>query len=298
MTQQSEKVVKKGAFKGLAYSSAKRYACNKGGLTLTTKNLLINCKGSWSKAFPISEIRLEAWDENLEVHDIWYGKLLFRFVVDKPKEWETAFQSVNKQLVRETMSRLHEMERKRPAELKNLFDMEPKALKKLYEDTQKERQEYERKNIRFNLDIQSRLEKVKNRELRAFIVAHSYVAWYEWTKNLLYRIYKAKFGKGPANDNELMNFLDNYPSWKALLDTPEWEIRPNQIRNCVAHERFYFDYKKAQLVFMAKKEKRVRLRDLKVKILPMSNFYATLLRSLEEKITKGEISYRSRFFSF
>ncbi len=292
MTQKNEKVIKKGAFK-VAYSSAKRYTCEKGELILSTKTLSINCEGSWSKAFSIIEIRLEAWEENLEVHDTWYGKLLFKLIVDEPKEWEEAFDKVKNEWVMEIWKRANEEEKKRPTELKKLLDISPRALKKLYDDTRKERLQFERKNIRFNLDIQRLLGRVKNRKLKAFIVAHSYVAWYEWTKRLLYKIHKAKFGKGPTNDNELMKFLDDYPSWKGYLDTTEWGIQANQIRNCVSHERFYFDYKTSELVFMVKKEKRVRLRDMRVKILPMSHFYATLLSSLREKVTESKISYRN-----
>lgn len=92
-----------------------------------------------------------------------------------------------------------------------------------------------------------------------------------------------------------MKFLDGYPSWKVSLDTKEWGIRANQIRNCVSHEKFYFDYKTSELVFMAKKEKRVRLRDIRFKIYPMASFYATLLDSLKAKVTKGKVSHESTF---
>jgi hypothetical protein len=298
MMQNNEKVVKKGAFKGMAYSSAKKYACEKGELTLTTRNLLMDCEGSWSKSFLIREIGLEAWGENLEVYDRWYGRVLFRLIIDEPKEWEEAFHRVITEWATEEMKRFHEHMKKRPTELRRLLDISPEALKKLYSDTRRESLQFRRKNIRFNMEIRSLVETFKNRKLKAFAIAHSYVAWYEWTKRLLYKIHKAKFGKGPKNDEELMKFLDDYPSWKALMDTKEWGIRPNQIRNCVAHENFYFDYRHSELVFMirGKKEKRVRLRDLKIKVLPISNLYATLIRSLEEKVTKGEISYKSSIF--
>ena len=297
MVQHNEKLIKKRAFKRIAYSSAKKYACEKGELTLTTKNLLIDCEGSWSKSFPIREIGLEARGENLEVYDRWYGRLLFKLIVDEPKEWEEALHRVIMEWTKEEMNRFHEYEKKRPIELRKLLDISPEALKKLYDDTRKESLQFRRKNIRFNLKIQGLVETFKNRKLKAFVIAHSYLAWYEWTKRLLSKIYKAKFGKGPKNDEELMKFLDDYPSWKVLLDTEEWGIEANQIRNCVAHENFYFDYKHSELIFMVKgkKEKRVRLRDLEIKVLPISNLYATLLRSLKEKVTKGEISYEKRF---
>ena len=297
MAQHSEKVVKKGAFKGVAYSSAKRYACEKGKLTLTTKNLLIDCEGIWSKSFPIKEIGLEARGESIEVYDRWYGRLLFKLIIDEPNEWEEAFHRVIMEWASEEMKRVREHLKKRPIELRKLLDISPDALKKLYDDTRKERLQFSRKNIRFNLDIQNLVDRGRNRKLKAFIIAHSYVAWYEWTKRLLSKIYKAKFGKGPRNDEELMKFLDDYRSLKVLLDTKEWGIGPNQIRNCVAHENFYFDYKHSELVFMVggKKEKRVRLRDLEIKVIPTSNLYATLLHSLKEKITKGEISYEEGF---
>jgi hypothetical protein len=129
---------------------------------------------------------------------------------------------------------------------------------------------------------------IKDCKLKAFIVAHSYVALYEWTKRLLSKIYKAKFGKGPTNDEELLSFLDDYHHGK-FFGYNRMGIRANQIRNCVSHEKFYFDYKLSELVFMANKEKRVRFRELEMKIYQMSHFYVTLLRSLREKVTTGEI---------
>jgi len=289
MAQQSEKLVKKGVFKRIAYSRAKKHTCEKGELILTTKNLVINCEGSWTKAFPIKEyIRLEAWDSNLEVYD-GNAQLRFRLIIDEPNEWKETFNKLIHERLRKLLVNLSEEEERRPIELKKLLDVSPEALKKLYDDLRKERIQFERKNIRFNLDIQTQYWRVKDRKLGAFIVAHSYVAWYEWTKRLLRKIYKAKFGKGPANDGELIEFLEDYPSWKGYLDTTEWGIKANQIRNCVSHAKFYFDYRNSELVFMTKKEKRIRLRDLKRRILSMSHFYSTVLNSLIKKVTKGEI---------
>lgn len=288
-----QKIVKRDAFKGMPFASAKKYKCEKGRLTLTSKGILIECEHHWSKLLPISRFCFEAWNDKLEVKD-YYGKLRFSFIIDNPESWNEAIQNMKTRWLGRVMMDANEREQRRPAELKNLFDIEPQGLKKLYEATRKEREEYERKNIRFNLVIQGQLEKVKNRKLRAFIIAHSYVAWYEWIKKLLYKIHKAKFGKGPANDNELMKFLDGYPSLKYLLHRPEWEVRPNQIRNCVSHERFFFDYRAGELVFMTKKEQRVPLRDFRWAINPMANLYGILLRSLADKATKGEVHYEPK----
>ena len=212
--------------------------------------------------------------------------------MDAPEEWVDAFRKVEAEWLSEGMIGLWNYKNKRPIELKKLLDISPEALKKLYAALRKERVQFERQNIPFNLDIHGLLKGVKSRKLKAFIVVHNYVAWYEWTKRLLYKIYKAKLGKGPKNDEELMKFLDEYPTWKVFMVTRGWEIRANQIRNCVAHEKFYFDYKNSELVFMVKKEKRVRLLELELKISSMSEFYAILLKSLREKVTKGEISYK------
>jgi len=293
--EESEKIIKRDVFKGLTFASAKKYSCRKGKLTLTSRGLLIDCEHSWSRLLPISRFSFEVWDDNLDVSD-HYGKLRFRFTVDNPEEWNEAIRNMIWKRFSGVLTDARERQRRMPAELKKLFDIEHEALKKLYRETRKEAEEYERKNIRFNLEIQDQLRKVKNRKLKAFIVAHSYVAWYEWIKKLLYKIHKAKLGKGPANDNELMKFLDDYPSLKSFLDKPEWEIRPNQIRNCVSHESFFFDYKASELVFMMRKEKRILLRDLWVGIFPIANLYGILLRSLEDKLTKGEIRYEPIIF--
>jgi len=290
MTQQNERLVKKGVLKGIAYSRAKKHSCEKGELILTTEKLVINCEAGWTKTFPLKEyIRLESWNEDLEIYDI-YAKLLFKLVVDEPKKWKRAFDEVISDRLGDLVTRIFEDEQNRPEELKKLLDMRPGALRKLYNATRKEREQFERKNIRFNLDIQRSWlwNKSKDRKLEAFIVAHSYLAWYEWSKRLIEKIFKAKFGKGPEDDKELMKFIYSYPSLEGFIDTTGWGIRANQIRNCVAHEKFYFDYKNSELVFMTKKEKRVKLRDLRTKMIPMSQFYIMLLDALKEKIEEAK----------
>jgi hypothetical protein len=80
------------------------------------------------------------------------------------------------------------------------------------------------------------------------------------------------------------------------LDTREWGINANQIRNCVAHERFYYDYKHSELVFtVEKKEKRIRLRELRWRFISIAHTYATLIQSLKQKVETGKIHYESEF---
>lgn len=272
-------VIKKGLFRRMAFSSAKEYSCDKGDLTLTSKGLIIKCENRWSKLLSFSLFRFSVSDKILEVRDL-YNRPRFNFVIDESEEWQKAIQSLRMQEVTKLMKDMNEKDLKRPLELREIFDMKPEARKRLYKEIMKARQEYLLKNMKFNLHVYSQAHKVKDRKLKAFIVAHSYVAWYEWLKSVLYMIHKAKFGKGPKNDDELMKFLDNYPSWKFLMDTSRWDIKPNQMRNCVSHERFFFDYRTAELVFIAEKEKRVPLRDLTWKIFPMANFYSSLVNYL------------------
>jgi hypothetical protein len=288
MTLHNEKVVKKGIFKGITYPSFKKYACDRGELTLTSKHLSINCEGKWKKTFQNWEIQLKAYDRILEIRGIWYNTLLFRLIVDGPEEWLKTFQKIRFEDVQKEFE--SEEWKKRPEEWKKLFDINPKALKKIHDDIQKEMTQFRRKNLRFNLEIQRLVRILKHGNLKTYIVAHSYVAWYEWTKGLLSKIYKAKFGRGPENDEELIKFLSGYPSL-GILDTEEWEIKANQIRNCVAHERFHYDYRHSEIVFIVNgKEKRIRLREIESRLRFISRTYWKLLQFIEEKVEKGEIS--------
>jgi hypothetical protein len=290
MIHHNEKVVKKGIFNGITYPSNKKYACEKGELTLTSEKILIDCEGKWKTTLKNEEIRLEAYDRTLEIRDNWYGRLRFRLIVDEPKEWLNEFEKIMFEHVKKEFERVEEVGQKIPEEWKKLFDINPKASKKIHDDIRKEMTHFRRKNLRFDLEIQRVLRIVKNRKLKAYIVAHSYVAWYEWTKGLLSKIYKAKIGKGPENDEELIKFLNDYPSL-GILDTEEWEVKANQIRNCVAHERFYYDYKPSEIVFIVnEKEKRIRLREIEFSLSLISHTYWELLRFLREKVEKGEIS--------
>jgi hypothetical protein len=298
MQTSNENVIKRGEFNDVSYSCAKKYFCKKGQLTLTKNSLSIECKGTWSKVFPILNVDLRA-EENglLVVYDIThYGRLFLKLMVDNPKEWETALNKVKNEEIEKYMHEFYQRESKEPEELERIFDISPELLRKLFDELRKEKISFENKNVLFNFYVQDLMRKVRNRKLQAFMVAHNYVAMYEWTKRFMSKIYKAKLGKGPTNDEELMIFLDDYPSWKYLLDTSEWDIKPNQIRNCVAHQKFYFDYRSSELVFMLGKEKRVPLNELRRMVGPMAHFYSTLLTSLKEKITTGKISYRSYHF--
>ncbi len=290
MMLRNKKVVKKGVFESVAYSRAKRHVCDRGELILTSKNLEIICRGNWTKIFSVREIRVEVFNDNLEVYDFWYGRLLFKLIMDDAEEWAKTIQNMSSKYVQNWMKWIEEAGRKRTEELKKLFDMPPKTLKRLYDDTRKERMQFRMRNIQFNVEIQRLAENLRGRKLKAFIVAHSYVAWYEWTKGMLNKIYKARLGKGPKNDEELIRFLRDYPSLR-VLDTEEWEIRANQVRNCVAHEKFYYDYKSSSLVFIVgKKEKRIRLREFKAKFNSLLHTNVELLDCLKEKVAKGEIS--------
>ena len=283
MAQGIKEIIKQGKFR-IVYSSAKKYLCNEGKLILTSNKLSLVCGEKWKRSFEIDEIGLGVWDGYLEVHENYYGRLLFKLAVDEPLTWRESFNEIEKEMTRQYWEEML-VDGKRSQELKKFFEMSPKEIKKIYDDTQKEREQFLWKNIKFNLDIQKSFfnRTMKDRKLKAFMIAHSYVAWYEWTKKLLRKVFKAKKGKGPEDDKELLNFLDEYPYLRKALDTTRWGLRANQIRNCVSHENFYFDYRNSELVFMTGKEKRVRLRDLSRKIRILADFYVELFRFVREK---------------
>jgi hypothetical protein len=278
VSEDAEVPIKKATFRRMTFASSKKYFCSKVELILTSKNFTIVCKNHWALSLPLHKFRFESLGENLEVYDNYYGRLRFRLAINGPEEWAKAIQAIKYEEVRRIFYLKPDLE----GELKRLLTLNPDALKDLLRHVRKEMDEYQRRNIQFNLEIQDKTEKVQDRKLKAFMIAHIYVAWYEWVKNLLYKIHKAKMGKGPKDDNELLKFLENYPSLKHYMDTSDWGMNPNQIRNCIAHERFFFDYKTGELLFMAGKEKRVRLFDLRGQIRPMIHFYFSFLDYLRK----------------
>lgn len=94
MVRPNEEVVEKGVFEGVAYSRAKKNACDRGELVLTSKNLEISCQGNWSKVFSVREIRVEALNRNLEIYDFWYHRLLFKLIMDDAEKWARKIQNV------------------------------------------------------------------------------------------------------------------------------------------------------------------------------------------------------------
>lgn len=282
MTESKTGLLKRGTFNGMEYVCAKKYRCRKGELILTEQSFTIKCDDHWTKTLPIREVRFEAHEKSLEVRTIWYNKLLFTLSVDEPQEWKEVLHELES-------ARMHKVgenllgRMKEESELKKLLHIDDSKLKILHHKIKKQRP-FDVKNIRFNLRIQDLLEEVKDRKLKAFIIAHCYVAWYEWTKKLFYEIYKAKLGKGPKNDDELQKFLRDYPQWN-FLSTKTWGIRANHIRNCVAHEKFHYDYKDSEIVFLVHgKEKRLKLIEMKLKLFQLSHIYPKILAALREKI--------------
>jgi hypothetical protein len=294
MSQNKEVVVRKGSFQKVAFSSLKKLSCDEGELTLTSERLLLECKKSWSKSFFIRDIRLETWEKNLEIHHAYYDKLLFKLIIDNPEEWEKAFRELNDRYHQESWNKLYERQIKKPEELNRLFEMKQEILKEILAQVMKEHKQFGEKNADFILTVQNLVKTTKNRKLKAFIIAHCYVAWYEWTKSLLLQLYKGRFGKGPQGE-ELNKFLQSFPSL-GVLDTNEWGINANQIRNCVAHERFYYDYKSSELVFRVEnKDKRIRVRELHWRLISIAYTYRTLIISLTQKVETGKIHFETDF---
>jgi hypothetical protein len=283
MTARNVKVLKKGAFGGVKYACAKKYKCNEGELVLTQKDFTVNCRGNWSKVFRIDEVQFEVLDNCLEVRTIWYNKLVFTLLVDKPEEWKEALDKLRSDSLNKLVVDTFEREQNRKAEIDSLLQMDHPKIQSLYRKIRRHGQ-FDFKNIQFIGDIYNLFKRTKNRKLQAFIIAHCYVACYEWTKKLFYEIYKAKVGKGPANDEELKDFLANYPTWNFLtMDT--WDIRANAIRNCVAHEKFYYDYQNSDIVLVVNgKEKRLKLIEMRLELIQLFNFYDETQKALKQKI--------------
>lgn len=266
----------------MEYTCAKKYRCEKGELILTEQSFTVKCDNHWTKTLQTREIRFEAHEKSLEVRTIWYNKLLFTLIVDEPQEWKKVLDKLESLSIAK-MGESLVGETKEDSELKELLLIDDCKLRILHHKIKKQRQ-FDIKNIRFNLRIQDLLEKVTDRKLKAFIIAHCYVAWYEWTKKLFYEIYKAKQGRGPEDDDELQKFLTKYPRWN-FLSTETWGIRANHIRNCVAHEKFYYDYGNSEIVFLVhKKETRLKLIEMKLKLFQLSTVYPKILVALREEI--------------
>jgi hypothetical protein len=70
---------------------------------------------------------------------------LFRLIISDAKEWKEAYDKLIFKWAKEDMKRVEEEAKKRPIELKKLFDINPKKLKKLYDSLRKERLQFERK---------------------------------------------------------------------------------------------------------------------------------------------------------
>ena len=91
------------------------------------------------KVFSIREIRLETWENNLEIHDFYYGKLLFTLIIDNPEVWEKTFRELINKYSNESFNEFHERLGKVPEELNKLFELKQEALEKILAEIRKER---------------------------------------------------------------------------------------------------------------------------------------------------------------
>ena len=117
-------------------------------------------------------IRLQVHEGYLEVYDSYYNKLWFKLMVDEPHEWKQIFEWMKMEEINRMVVEMYVTEDKRQKELRELFDKSSQDLKILYRDRRKEREQFQRKNIRSNLEIQDSYlyERTKDRKLKAVVL--------------------------------------------------------------------------------------------------------------------------------
>ena len=108
--------------------------------------------------------------------------------------------------------------------------------------------------------------------------------------DLLKDVYKYKTGKKPKSDEELLAYMNQFPRLNPFNNfTKQIGLNANQIRKCISHEKYYFDYKSSQLVFTNKKEFRVALKDFETLIVLLANFNKELEFYIKEIALNGKI---------
>ena len=281
-----EPILKKGTFNRILNSDDKQYTDSTGIIFLTKDHLHLQSKAGWTRELIFDNINITEEKEYLIIQKN-LGGIILKLSVDNAKSWaeaskELALKKMEIQQVELELSFLSI-----PMQFNDFLNFNQASIYKMYA---KKRRLLSEKNAEFNLKIVSSLRHLENPWLKAYIIAHSFATWYESTKNLLKDIYKYKNGKGPKNDEELLAYMNQFPRLNPFNNfTKQIGLNANQIRKCIIHEKYYFDYKNNELVFTNKKQFKVALKDFETLIILLANFNRELEFYIKEIALNGKI---------
>jgi hypothetical protein len=281
-----EPIMKKGTFNRILFSDDKQYIDSTGEIVLTKDKLIIQSKSGWIRELIFDNINVIEEKEYLIIQKN-LGGIIFKLSVDNAKSWaeaskDLALKKMNIQQVEMELSFLST-----PMQFNDLLSFNQKSIYKMYA---KKKRIFNQKNAEFNLKIVSSLRNIDDKWLKAYIIAHCFATWYEWTIGQLKDIYRYKNAKGPKNDEELLAYMNQFPRLNPFnILIKQIGINASQIRKCVAKERYYYDYKNNQLIFTNKKEFKVKITDLETLIVLLANFNNELEFYIKEIALNGKI---------
>lgn len=281
-----DSALKKGVFYRILYSDDSKYADSEGEIILTRDQLYLQSKAGWMETFVFDSISIFEENGSLVVQK-GLGGVILKLAVDDAADWaetckQLALKKMEMQQVELELSFLSI-----PMQFNDFLNFNQASVYKMYV---KRGRLLNQKNAEFNLKIVSSTRGIENRWLKAYVVAHSFATWYEWTRDLLKDIYKYKTGRKPKSDEQLLAYMNQFPRLNPFNSfTKQIGLNANQIRKCIAHEKYYFDYKSGELVFTNKKEFRVALKDFETLIVLLANFNRELEFYIKEIALNGKI---------
>jgi hypothetical protein len=281
-----EPILKKGSFCRVLYSDDKQYSDSTGEISLTKDYLYLQSKAGWTCELIFDNLNVIEEKDYLIIQKI-LGGIILKLSVDNAKSWAEATKQLALKKMEIQQVELELSFLSTPMQFNDLLNFNQASILKMYT---KKRRRLTEKNAEFNLKIISSLRNLENKWLKAYITAHSFATWYEWTIDSLKDIYKYKNGKKPKNDEELLAYMNQFPRLKPFNNfTKQIGINANQIRKCVAKEKYYFDYKSNELIFRNRKEFKVALKDFETLIVLLANFNKELEFYLKEIALNGKI---------
>jgi hypothetical protein len=281
-----EPILKKGTFNRILFSDDKQYTDSTGEIILTKDKLIIQSNAGWTRELVFDNINVIEEKEYLIIQKN-LGGTIFKLSVDNAKSWaeaskDLALKKMNIQQVELELSFLST-----PMQFNDLLSFNQKSIYKMYA---KKKRLLNQKNAEFNLKIVSSLRNIDDKWLKAYIIAHSFATWYEWTIGQLKDIYRYKNSKGPKNDEDLLAYMNQFPRLNPFnIFMKQIGINASQIKRCIAKEKYYYDYKSNELVFTNKKEFKVKIKDFETLIVLLANFNKELEFYIKEIALNGKI---------
>ena len=173
-----EPVLKKGTFERILYADNEKFTDSIGEIVLTRDHLYLQSKAGWNEKIVFDSINVIEENGYLLLQKNLGGTIL-KLAVDDAADWAEASKQLTLKKMEMQQVELELSFLSIPMQFNDFLNFNQASIYKMYA---KKGRLLSQKNAEFNLKIVSSSRNIENRWLKAYIIAHSFATWYEWTR--------------------------------------------------------------------------------------------------------------------